>query len=50
MTPTPNRSRRAVFLRDVGILLAVVAVIGGALWAARALCRASADCPWTILY
>ena len=50
MTPPPHRSRRAVFLRDVVILLAVVAVIGGALWTVPALCRASADCLWTILY
>jgi hypothetical protein len=45
-----SRTRRGDFLRDAVILIAVLAVIGGALWAARALCRASVDCPWTILY
>ena len=45
---TPSKRREVI--RDGLILVAVVVVIGGALWAARELCRASADCPWTIMY
>jgi len=37
-------------VRDFAVLVVALAVIAGALWAARALCRANPGCPWTILY
>jgi hypothetical protein len=45
-----KRSGRHAIFRDGLILIAVLMVIGGLLWAARELCRASADCPWTVMY
>jgi hypothetical protein len=43
-------AKRRELLRDGALLVIVIVVIAGSLWAARELCRASADCPWTILY
>ncbi len=45
-----GKRRWTSLMRDLMILILVLVGIGGALWAARELCRASPGCPWTVLY